>query len=88
MAIVLRYVDLNAASVYEHFLTYVPAERLTAEGISSYILETLEENHLDPKCLVSQGYDGASVMSGSLSGVQARIKALCIVMHIVLTYVW
>ena len=29
---------------------------------------------LDPACIVSQGYDGASVMSGRCSGVQQRLK--------------
>ena len=37
LAIVLRYVSLETASVYERFLTFVPAGNLTAEGISSYI---------------------------------------------------
>ena len=74
LAIILRYVDINTASVYERFLTYVPAESLTAQGLSSYILETLRKYELEPKCIVSQGYDGASVMSGCLTGVQTQIK--------------
>ena len=74
MAIVLRYVDTNTASVHERFLTYVPAQNLTAQGLSSYILRTLETHQLDPNCIVSQGYDGASVMSGCCSGVQTLIK--------------
>lgn len=56
VAIVLHYVSLNTFSVYEHFLTYIPAESLTAEGISGYILDALAKHHLDPKCIVSQGY--------------------------------
>ena len=74
LAIVLRYVDINTASVYERFLTYVPAESLTAQGLSRYILQTLQKYQLDPECIVSQGYDGASVMSGSCSGVQTQIR--------------
>ena len=74
LAIILRYVDINTASVYERFLTYVPAKSLTAQGLSSYILDTLRNHQLDPNCIVSQGYDGASVMSGCCSGVQMRIK--------------
>ena len=42
--------------------------------MSSYILGTLHENELDTKWLVSQGYDGASVMSGKHAGVQQCIK--------------
>ena len=33
-----------------------------------------DRHGLDPTCIVSQGYDGASVMSGRCSGVQQRIK--------------
>ena len=39
-----------------------------------YLLDMLKEHHLDPKQIVSQGYDGASVMSGRCSGVQERIR--------------
>ena len=55
---------------------YVKADRLDAEGLTKYILDTLDEYHLDPSYIVSQGYDGASIMSGQLSGVQARIKSI------------
>ena len=76
LAIVLRYVEVSTACVHEHFLTYVKAESLNAEGLSSYILETLQKFGLDPKNIVSQGYDGASVMSGHCSGVQQHIKTV------------
>lgn len=74
LAIVCRYVDINTATIHERFLTCVPAPSLTAESLSQYILDTLRKYQLDPKCIVSQGYDGASVMSGCCSGVQARIR--------------
>ena len=74
LAIVLQYVDINTATIYERFLTYVPAESLNAEGLTMNILTTLRKHQLDPKNIVSQGYDGASVMSGNCSGVQARIR--------------
>ena len=32
MSIVIRYVDVNTATVQEHFLAYVEAESLNAEG--------------------------------------------------------
>ena len=69
LAIVLRYVDVSTATQHEHFLTYIKAESLNAEGLSSYILDTLQKFGLDPTGVVSQGYDGASVMSGHCSGV-------------------
>ena len=74
LTFILRYVDTNTASVNEHFLTYIQAESLTAEGLTTCILDCLKKNNLDPKNIVSQGYNGASVMRGSCTGVQARIK--------------
>lgn len=74
LAIVCRYTDINTATIHERFLTYVPAPSLTAESLSQYILDTLRKHQLDPKCIVSQGYNGASVMSGHCSGVQTRIR--------------
>lgn len=40
------------------------------------IIATLQDNRLDIAGIVSQGYDGASVMSGHCSGVQQRIKVV------------
>ena len=50
-------------------------EALNAESISKAILGKLEQMGLDYKgCLVGMGFDGASVMSGKLGGVQKLIK--------------
>ena len=57
----------------EHFVTYVEATALDANSLSAFILDALRENELDPQCIVSQGYDGASVMSGRCAGVQQKI---------------
>ena len=65
------YVDPKTAVIYEQFLTFVEAQSLIAESLSTYILDTLRHHGLD---LVSQGYEGASVMSGCCKGVQQRIK--------------
>ncbi len=73
MAIVVRYVD-EKAIIHERFLTFVEATSLTAESLTSYLISTLTEYQLDPVCIVSQGYDGASVMSGRCSGVQQRVR--------------
>ena len=72
MVIVLRYVDVKEATVHERFLTYVEVSDLDAKSLSEYIITTLQ-SHLDLHSLISQGYDGASVMSGRCSGVQQRI---------------
>ena len=69
----MRYVD-EKAIIHERFLTFVEATSLTAESLTTYLISTLTEHQLDPACIVSQGYDGASVMSGSCSGVQPRLK--------------
>ena len=73
---VVRYVDVNTVEIHERFLTYVPAESLTADSLTTYILVTLSKMNLKPENIVSQGYDGASVMSGRCSGVQARIQQI------------
>ena len=74
LAIVIRYVDEETAVQHEHFITYVQATSLNAQSLSKYILDTLRNNGLDPTAIVSQAYDGASVMSGKCSGVQQRIR--------------
>ena len=70
-AIVIRYVSVKDGTVHERFLTFVEASSLDAKSLTEYILTTL---NLDMEALVSQGYDGASVMSGRCSGVQQRVK--------------
>ncbi len=70
LAIILRSVD-EKGMIHERFLTFVAAANLTAESLTSSVLD---QYHLDPSCIVSQGYDGASVMSGNISGVQQRMK--------------
>ncbi|KAJ8036177.1 Zinc finger MYM-type protein 1 [Holothuria leucospilota] len=50
------------------------AEGLDAESLSESILDELKSEGIDINNLVGQGYDGASVMNGKLSGVQERIR--------------
>ena len=78
LSIVVRYVehDGNNPTVVERFLTFVVASNLTAEYLTNYILDTLSLFSLDVNMIVSQGYDGASVMSGCCCGVQQRIREL------------
>ena len=73
-SIVARYFHAGSCSIRERFLTYIEATSLTADGLSSYILDTIKAFNLDLKYLVSQGYDGASVMSGRCAGVQQKIR--------------
>lgn len=74
LSIVIRYVECDR--IVERFLTFVIASDLDAEHLSKYILDTLTLYNLDVSMIVSQGYDGASVMSGCCSGVQQRIREL------------
>ena len=60
--------------MHERFLTYVEAECQNAESLATYIISTLNKLEIDTSALISQGYDGAAVMSGSCTGVQQRIK--------------
>lgn len=52
-----------------------------AESLTATITSTLQQHRVDLNNIVSQGYDGASVMSGHLSGVQERIKQIAIYIH-------
>ena len=76
LSIVVRYVDgdTKLAAIKERLLTFHPADSLNAKCLTKYILEELSRYNLDPQLMVSQGYDGASVMSGHCSRVQQRVR--------------
>ena len=46
------------------------ASCLDAGSLTKYMLDTLRNYYLNLDAIVSQGYDGASVMSGRCSGIQ------------------
>ncbi|XP_011410045.1 PREDICTED: zinc finger MYM-type protein 1-like [Amphimedon queenslandica] len=73
MALVIRYFNIKKGTIHERFLTFVEAFSLNAKSLAAYILDTLKKYQLDTGSLVSQGYDGASVMSGKFSGVQQHV---------------
>ena len=70
LAIVLRYADVEAVKLFENVLTYVEATSLDARSLSEFIFNALKKNGIDPKCIVTQGYDSTSVMSGYCAEVQ------------------
>ena len=74
LSIAIRYFDCAASCLRERFLTFIIASKLTAEELSKYILDTLKAYNLDANMIVSQGNDGASVMSGHCNGVQQCIR--------------
>ena len=71
LTLILRYV-LNGV-VHERFISYSYCEELHAAAITSYIYDALTGIGLSIANCVSQCYDGASVMSGSSTGVCTRI---------------
>lgn len=74
MSFVIRY--YYNGSVCESFLAFEAAQRLDAAALSQKIIQILQKHGLHYKNhLVGQAYDGASVMSGKHTGVQARIKS-------------
>ena len=78
MAISIQYVHItsNAFSIQEHFLTYAHVNKLDAKSLAITIIIISQSQGLELDSIVSQGYDGASVMSGHLSGVQERIRQI------------
>lgn len=72
IAIAIRYV--KGGIVKESLLTVTTTRDLDAATFTDATLNILKENNIDLKRLLSQCYDGASVMSGKISGVAARIE--------------
>ena len=79
MAVLLRFIKIDrldkSVEIVEHFVGYYHVLDASAIGITSVIEKALfEELGLQRKHLKGQAYDGASVMSGTLGGVQALLK--------------
>lgn len=75
MSFVLRY--SYRGEVKESFLHFEALEQLDAAALTERIINILECHGLEYKDnLVGQAYDGASVMWGKNTGVQARLKEL------------
>uniref|UniRef100_A0A1X7U5U3 TTF-type domain-containing protein n=1 Tax=Amphimedon queenslandica TaxID=400682 RepID=A0A1X7U5U3_AMPQE len=84
LSLCIRYVN-NHFEVNEHFVGFSNLHELNAHAIVGKIVERLEVLGLDIKKCFSQCYDGASVMSGKITGVQQRLRELagneCIYIH-------
>ena len=72
MSFVIRY--LFDGEIHEEFVGFRCAEGLDAESLAESIIDELNKIGIQIDNLIGQGYDGASVMSGHLSGVQERIR--------------
>ncbi|XP_066974245.1 zinc finger MYM-type protein 1-like [Macrobrachium rosenbergii] len=75
LALVIRFYDEIANCIQECFISFTQMDLLDAASITDIILKSLDKLGLDYKSsLVGLGFDGASVMSGGISGVQKRIR--------------
>ena len=74
VSVCIRYINTRG-DVCEDFLGFVKLEKMDAQSIADLLLSTVQNWGLDMSKLVAQAYDGASVMSGSKNGVQAKVKA-------------
>lgn len=72
LAILVRYFDQKTCLIKERAIGIFHMENVGAESLSNKITEHLISLGLNPTLCVGQCYDGASVMSGRMSGVQAR----------------
>lgn len=73
IAIVVRFVnELNEPT--ERLLTIATADQGDAKTLTDTILEELTKAGLSSGKIISQVYDGASLMSGKHGGVQKRLQ--------------
>ena len=72
LSICLR-VSVEGKGVFERIVKLVNvSERKNAEALSEHILEAIRDANV--QVLVAQNYDGASVMSSGLNGVQKKVR--------------
>lgn len=75
MCLIVRYIRKN--EIVERFIDfYDVSANKTANGLSQIILDALDTKCIKNK-VISQTYDGASVMAGSKGGVQKIVKDSC-----------
>ncbi len=58
----------------EHFLSILHVKSTNAAAITDALTTFLNENNLDYRKLIGQGYDGAAAFSGKQTGVQRRMR--------------
>jgi len=69
-----RLVTAPTVTLREEFLGFIGMNDVSAESVATEILARISELELDITNCVGQGYDGASTMSGHVSGVHVRIR--------------
>lgn len=73
LSICVRYVNA-VGEICKDFVGFVKLKQMDAQTIADTLLSTVDKWGLQLSNLVAQGYDGASVMSSSINGVQAKVK--------------
>ncbi|KAG1933968.1 zinc finger MYM-type protein 1-like [Pimephales promelas] len=75
LVLVLRYIDAKS-NVQERFFEFIPLHSATADSIATALKERLAVILPEDQRgkLISQAYDGASVMKGATAGVQKKIQ--------------
>ena len=79
-SIVLRYFDKSNNSIIERFLGFFQPNGLDAESLVICITDALKKHNVNINNCIAQAYDGASVMSGDIGGVQrknSRVGSTC-----------
>ena len=79
LSLCLRYVNKDL-EVNERFVGFCDLSELDAKALATKIVDGLRKLGLDVKQCLAQCYDGASVMSGEVSGVQL-VMGVFISMH-------
>ncbi|KAI7810397.1 putative zinc finger protein 862-like [Triplophysa rosa] len=75
ISIVIRFVKENeSCEVAERLLTIATTEMGDAQTLTDTILAELNKAGLNPSKILSQVYDGASLMSGKVGGVQMMLQ--------------
>ena len=76
MSIIVRWVSIEgeAAQIRETFLTFIHTTDATAKGLADLVAAWLIDHSFDLAKIRGQGYDGASVMSGKVGGVQKLFR--------------
>ena len=76
LSLVIRYFDPESKTAAERLLNLTACHLgVTGFGIAETILDLLQKNHLDPKLLRGQEYDGASNLAGKVKGAAAIITS-------------
>ncbi|XP_060852987.1 zinc finger MYM-type protein 1-like isoform X2 [Rhopalosiphum padi] len=75
LSLVVRFVD-ESGNVFERFLCFMNNVGHKSEDMAEAVITILNKYNLNLNYLRGQSYDNASNMSGSYSGLQARIKLI------------